>query len=141
MVWLHFPPIKRGGILVYSNAGIFKQSTGARNRVGTRNRVVVQARQPTQPGGIGSLESILGFLKSLKIRALSAYYQPSRLMWPKARGLAQHGGRPPASWSRVTKQGVILFVMDGRHHLSRGLGLIRYRMCTEHPKKAWASIL
>ncbi len=25
---------------------------------------------PTQPGGIGSLESILGLLKSLKIRAL-----------------------------------------------------------------------
>jgi hypothetical protein len=34
------------------------------------NRVVVPARQATQPGGIGSLESILGLLKSLKIRAL-----------------------------------------------------------------------
>ena len=40
---------------------------GARNRVG--NRVVVPARQATQPGGIGFLESILGLLKSLKIRA------------------------------------------------------------------------
>jgi len=30
---------------------------------------VVSARQATQPGGIGSLESILGLLKSLKIRA------------------------------------------------------------------------
>jgi hypothetical protein len=34
------------------------------------NRVVLPARQATQPGGIGSLESILGLLKSLKIRAL-----------------------------------------------------------------------
>jgi hypothetical protein len=36
----------------------------------SRNRVVVPARQPTQLGGIGSLESILVLLKSLKIRAL-----------------------------------------------------------------------
>ncbi len=35
----------------------------------SRNRVVVTARQVTQPGGIGSLESILGLLKSLKIWA------------------------------------------------------------------------
>jgi hypothetical protein len=34
------------------------------------NKVVLPARQATQPGGIGSLESILGLLKSLKIRAL-----------------------------------------------------------------------
>jgi hypothetical protein len=32
--------------------------------------VVVLARQDTQPGGIGSLESILGLLTRLKIRAL-----------------------------------------------------------------------
>jgi hypothetical protein len=50
-------------------AGIFKPFMGARNRVG-RNRVVVPARQDTQPGGIGSLESIFGLLQSLKIRAL-----------------------------------------------------------------------
>ncbi len=31
-----------------------------------RNRVVVPAHQATQPGGIGSLELILGLLKSLK---------------------------------------------------------------------------
>jgi hypothetical protein len=31
--------------------------------------VVVPACQPTQAGGIDSLESILGLLKSLKIRA------------------------------------------------------------------------
>ncbi len=37
----------------------------------SRNRVVVPARQATQPVGIGSLESILGLLKNLKIRALS----------------------------------------------------------------------
>ncbi len=36
----------------------------------SRNKVVVPARQATQPGGIGSLESILGLLESLKIRAL-----------------------------------------------------------------------
>jgi len=36
-----------------------------------RNRVVVPARQAIRPGGIGSLESIFGLLKSLKIRALS----------------------------------------------------------------------
>ncbi len=37
------------------------------------NRVVVPARQATQPGGIGSLESILGLLKSLKIRAQQSH--------------------------------------------------------------------
>jgi hypothetical protein len=33
-------------------------------------KIPAPARQATQPGGIGSLESILGLLKSLKIRAL-----------------------------------------------------------------------
>ncbi len=42
----------------------------------SRNRVVVPARQATQPGGIGSLESILGLLKSLKIRAQIIYFRP-----------------------------------------------------------------
>jgi hypothetical protein len=37
--------------------------------MGARNRVVL-ARQATQPGGIGSLESILGLLKSLKSQVL-----------------------------------------------------------------------
>jgi hypothetical protein len=32
----------------------------------SRNRIVVPARQATQPGGSGSLESILGLSKSLK---------------------------------------------------------------------------
>ncbi len=36
----------------------------------SRNRVVVPASQATQPGRIGSLESILGPKKSLKIRGL-----------------------------------------------------------------------
>ncbi len=40
----------------------FYTSMGARNRV-------VPARQATQPGGIGSLESILGLLESLKIQS------------------------------------------------------------------------
>ncbi len=35
----------------------------------SRNRVVVPAHQATQSGGIGSLESILGLLISLTIRA------------------------------------------------------------------------
>ncbi len=39
----------------------------------SKNRVVVPARQATQPGGIRSLESILGLLKSFKIRALLIY--------------------------------------------------------------------
>jgi hypothetical protein len=34
-----------------------------------RNKVVVPATQAPQPSGIGSKESILGLLKSLKIRA------------------------------------------------------------------------
>jgi hypothetical protein len=32
----------------------------------SRYRVIVPARQATQPGGIGSLESILGLLKTFK---------------------------------------------------------------------------
>ncbi len=57
-----------GSNLHGSCAGIFKQSMGARHP--SRNRLVVPARQVAQPGGIGSLESSLGLLKSLKIRAL-----------------------------------------------------------------------
>jgi hypothetical protein len=51
-------------------AGIFNQSIGRYEL--SRNKVVIPARQATstQPGGIDSLESILGLLKSLKIRAL-----------------------------------------------------------------------
>jgi hypothetical protein len=45
---------------------------GARDRVeiGLSNRVVVPTRQAKQPSRIGSLESILGLLESLKIQAL-----------------------------------------------------------------------
>jgi hypothetical protein len=46
------------------HAGICKQSMGARNQIGIW--VVVPAREATQPGGIGSLESILGLLKKYK---------------------------------------------------------------------------
>jgi hypothetical protein len=42
---------------------------GARNQVGIGLSYRLPARQATQTGGIGSLESILGLLKSLKIRA------------------------------------------------------------------------
>jgi hypothetical protein len=60
------------------------------------NRVVVPARQATPPGGIGSLDSILGLLKSLKIRALAGQYDnpsylvpsPHRLFKNSSTGLA-----------------------------------------------------
>ncbi len=35
----------------------------------SRNRVAIPARQATEPGEIGSLESNFGLLKSLNIRA------------------------------------------------------------------------
>ena len=51
----------------------FLNNLWARNRVGTWLSYRPVARQhSTQHGGIGSLESILGLLKSLKIRALFA---------------------------------------------------------------------
>jgi hypothetical protein len=45
-------------------AGIFKQTMGARET--SKNRVVILARRATQPGGISTMESILGLLKSYK---------------------------------------------------------------------------
>jgi hypothetical protein len=51
---------------IVPRAGIFKQAMGARKRVGLG---LSYQRQATQPGRIGSLESILGLLNSLKIRA------------------------------------------------------------------------
>jgi hypothetical protein len=52
-------------------AGIFEQSMGARNRVGTWLSYRPAKLHSSQPGGTGYLESILGLLKSLKIPALS----------------------------------------------------------------------
>ncbi len=52
-----------------TSAGIWKQSMGARNRVGIGLSYRLASRQATQPGEIGSMESILGILKSIKIRA------------------------------------------------------------------------
>jgi hypothetical protein len=46
---------------------------GAKNRVGIC-RVALPARLATKAGGIDSLESILVFLKSLKIRALIGHF-------------------------------------------------------------------
>jgi hypothetical protein len=43
---------------------------GARNRVGIGLSIVIPARQAIYAGGIDSLESTLGLIKSLKIRAL-----------------------------------------------------------------------
>ncbi len=63
-VWLNASSVPKDS----TNAGIFKQYMGALEP--SRNRVVVMARQATEAGGIDSLESILGLLKSLKIRAL-----------------------------------------------------------------------
>ncbi len=53
----------------------------------SRNRVVVLVRQATQPGGIGSFESILGGLKSLKIRAQISClsFHPKRRQRPRQR--------------------------------------------------------
>jgi hypothetical protein len=67
-------------------AGIFKQSVGATNRVGM---VVVPARQATQPGGIGSLESIPGPLKSLKYR-LRQFCVRHFLIWPLCFSFQRH---------------------------------------------------
>ncbi len=59
---------KAGLILTFEiSVGIFKQSMGARKRVGIG--VLVPAQQATQVGGIDFLESILGLLKRLKLRA------------------------------------------------------------------------
>jgi hypothetical protein len=57
----------------YSRLQCWNFSTINGGQEPSRNMVVVQARQTTQPGGIGSLESILGLRKSLKIRALHRY--------------------------------------------------------------------
>ena len=54
--------------ILFSRAGIFKQSMGA------RNRVIVLARQATKTGGIDPLESIPGLHKRLKIRAQVIFY-------------------------------------------------------------------
>ncbi len=45
-----------------NGAGIFKQTTGARNRVAIE--LSYQPARATQPAGVGSLESILRLLKS-----------------------------------------------------------------------------
>ncbi len=50
------------------------------------NRVVSPARQATEPGGIDALESILGLLISLQIRALAGRCDnpiPTRFLVPK----------------------------------------------------------
>jgi hypothetical protein len=50
-------------------AGIYEQSMGAVEP--SRNRVILPARQATKAGGIDSLESIPGLLKSLKTGLLT----------------------------------------------------------------------
>jgi hypothetical protein len=54
--------------------GIFKQSMGVRNQVRIGLSYRPARLHTTQPGGIVSMESILGLLKSLKIRALTPRY-------------------------------------------------------------------
>ncbi len=66
-------------------AGIFKQSMRAMNRV-----VIGLARQAIQPCGIGSLESILGLLKSLKIRVLILIAFPPCADGGRERGRIPH---------------------------------------------------
>ncbi len=68
----------------------------------SRNRVVV-LRQATQPGGIGSLESILRRLKSLKIRARYDNTIPIRFLAPvDCSKIPALGFRPlNSSWSGI----------------------------------------
>jgi hypothetical protein len=56
--------------------------------------VVIPDRQATQPAAIGSLESILGLLKSLKIRALEINSHSSlhRLLRKRLMGVCVGGG-------------------------------------------------
>jgi hypothetical protein len=71
-----------------ARAGIFKQSMGARNRIGKGYRII---RQSTQAAGFDSLESILVLLKSLKYR-LRGNMQEERLM---GGGVGKGGGERP----------------------------------------------
>ncbi len=57
-----------------ASVGIFELSVGARHQVGirfsyrpARLQRLAESIQATQPGGTGSLKSILGLMKSLKI--------------------------------------------------------------------------
>jgi hypothetical protein len=59
-------PIFAGAVLEFLN----NLCMGARNRVGIGLSYRPTRLNITQPGGFGSSESILGLLKSLKIRAL-----------------------------------------------------------------------
>jgi len=68
---------------------------GAMNRLGIR--FVVPARQTTQPGGIGSLESILGLLKSLKIRALKRNQPGTRAIVRGLQYTVMHSTPPRSS--------------------------------------------
>ncbi len=57
------------------SAGIFKQSMGARKRV----VIGLSYHQATQPGGIGSLESILGLLLKFKNSGSGVHDRPPAL--------------------------------------------------------------
>jgi hypothetical protein len=68
---------------LFSQCWNFKQSMGTRNRVGIG--LSYRPARLHSPGRIGSLESILGLLKSLKIRALAGRYNnpiPTRFLAP-----------------------------------------------------------
>ncbi len=78
---------------------IYVQYMGARNRVGIGLSYRPARLHTAQPGGIGSLESILGFLKSIKIRALSRhpfylhtrirFFKLLRILWIKQSAVLQ----------------------------------------------------
>jgi hypothetical protein len=71
-------PRRGGGFNSEPNyfAGIFKRSMGARNRVGIG--LSYWPARGYKAGGIDSLESIFGLLKSLKIRALYSVHASAR---------------------------------------------------------------
>jgi hypothetical protein len=72
-LWRYFKHLRSPGIdskesippAYVARAGIFKQSMGARNRLGIGLWYRPARLHSTQPGGNGSLESIHGLLKSL----------------------------------------------------------------------------
>jgi hypothetical protein len=71
LVFLTLDGLGIHGLTQLCSAGIFKQPMAARNLVG-----IGSARLNSLHGGIGSLESIFGLLKSLKIRDRFSNFVP-----------------------------------------------------------------
>jgi hypothetical protein len=84
------------------------------------NRVVIAARQATQAGRIGSLESILWLLKSLKIRAQSSSLDNEMEMLPFHLEYSRAG-------MRSTKVLIPFYYRDG---ILRSPGINSASLCT-----------